>query len=105
MYRLAVRLRRNCRFNSTSTGISLSPSKPENPDANLPAPEPAQPQQEVESQPNPFHTHAFFRSLESSFPTPVARSLTHATRDLLVDRLTRAQRDGLALKDLDNVRI
>ena len=52
----------------------------------------------------PFHTHAFFRALERSFPTPTARSLMRATRALLVDRVGRVKRDGLAVKDLDNVR-
>ncbi|KAG9317542.1 hypothetical protein JVU11DRAFT_1748 [Chiua virens] len=43
----------------------------------------------------PFHTHAFFRALEGSFPTPTARSLMRATRALLVDRIGRVKRDGL----------
>ncbi|KAN0097373.1 hypothetical protein V8E55_001819 [Tylopilus felleus] len=50
----------------------------------------------------PFHTHAFFRALEHSFPTPTARSLMRATRALLVDRIGRVKRDGLTVKDLDN---
>ncbi|KAH0840011.1 hypothetical protein J3R83DRAFT_973 [Lanmaoa asiatica] len=50
----------------------------------------------------PFHTHAFFRALEHSFPTPTARSLMRATRALLVDRVGRVKRDGLAIKDIDN---
>ena len=53
----------------------------------------------------PFHTHAFFAALERSFPTPTARSLMRATRALLVDRIGRVRRDGLTVKDLDNVRI
>ena len=52
----------------------------------------------------PFHTHAFFRALEHSFPTPTARSLMRATRALLVDRVGRVKRDGLTVKDIDNVR-
>jgi hypothetical protein len=52
----------------------------------------------------PFHTHAFFRALEGSFPTPTARSLMRATRALLVDRVGRVKRDGLTVKDIDNVR-
>ena len=52
----------------------------------------------------PFHTHAFFLALERSFPTPTARSLMRATRALLVDRVGRVKRDGLTVKDLDNVR-
>ena len=55
------------------------------------------------SPPPPFHTHAFFAALERTFPTPVARSLTCATRGLLVDRFDRVKRDGLTRKDLDNV--
>jgi len=53
--------------------------------------------------PPPFHTHAFFAALERTFPTPVARSLTRATRGLLIDRFDRVKRDGLTRKDLDNV--
>lgn len=51
----------------------------------------------------PFHTHNFFVVLEKSFPTPTARSLMRATRALLVDRLGRVRREGLTVKDLDNV--
>lgn len=53
----------------------------------------------------PFHTHAFFTALEKTFPTPTARSLMRATRALLVDRLGRVRREGLTVKDLDNVRL
>lgn len=52
----------------------------------------------------PFHTHAFFLALERSFSTPTASSLMRATRALLVDRVGRVKRDGLTVKDLDNVR-
>ncbi len=52
----------------------------------------------------PFHTHAFFTALEKTFPTPTARSLMRATRGLLVDRIGRVRREGLQVKDLDNVR-
>lgn len=52
----------------------------------------------------PFHTHAFLVVLEKSFPTPTARSLMRATRALLVDRIGRVRREGLTVKDLDNVR-
>jgi hypothetical protein len=52
----------------------------------------------------PFHTHAFVSALEKSFPTPTARSLMRATRALLVDRIDRVRREGLTVKDLDNVR-
>ncbi|OAX43904.1 hypothetical protein K503DRAFT_18568 [Rhizopogon vinicolor AM-OR11-026] len=52
----------------------------------------------------PFHTHAFFVALEKSFPTPTARSLMRATRALLVDRTGRVRREGLTVKDMDNVR-
>jgi hypothetical protein len=51
----------------------------------------------------PFHTHAFFTALEKTFPTPTARSLMRATRALLVDRVGRVRREGLTVKDLDNV--
>lgn len=53
----------------------------------------------------PFHTHQFFKVLEKTFPTPTARSLMRATRALLVDRVGRVRREGLTVKDLDNVRI
>lgn len=53
----------------------------------------------------PFHTHQFFTALEKTFPTPTARSLMRATRALLVDRVGRVRREGLTVKDLDNVRI
>lgn len=52
----------------------------------------------------PFHTHAFFTALERTFPEPTARSLMRATRALLVDRIGRVRREGLTVKDLDNVR-
>lgn len=51
----------------------------------------------------PFHTHAFFRALEKTFPEETARSLMRATRALLVDRIGRVRREGLTIKDLDNV--
>jgi len=51
----------------------------------------------------PFHTHQFFTALEKTFPTPTARSLMRATRALLVDRVGRVRREGLTVKDLDNV--
>ncbi|KAJ3785102.1 hypothetical protein GGU10DRAFT_269975 [Lentinula aff. detonsa] len=50
----------------------------------------------------PFHTHAFFKELEKSFPTATARSLMRATRALLVDRIGKVRREGLTHKDLDN---
>jgi hypothetical protein len=53
----------------------------------------------------PFHTHAFVTALEKTFPTPTARSLMRATRALLVDRIGRVRREGLTVKDLDNVRV
>lgn len=52
----------------------------------------------------PFHTHAFFTALEKTFPVPTARSLMRATRALLVDRVGKVRREGLTVKDLDNVR-
>ena len=51
----------------------------------------------------PFHTHAFFRALEKTFPEQTARSLMRATRALLVDRIGKVRREGLTVKDLDNV--
>ena len=70
--------------------------------SNLPIPRPAQ-KSPVYSRP-PFHTHSFFAALEKSFPTPIARNLMRATRALLTDRVNRVRRDGLTMKDLDNVR-
>lgn len=51
----------------------------------------------------PFHTHTFFKALEKTFPEVTARSLMRATRALLVDRIGRVRREGLTVKDLDNV--
>jgi len=51
----------------------------------------------------PFHTHTFFAALEKTFPEQIARSLMRATRALLVDRIGRVRREGLTVKDLDNV--
>jgi hypothetical protein len=51
----------------------------------------------------PFHTHAFVTALEKSFPTPVARSLMTTTKALLIDRINNVRREGLTVKDLDNV--
>lgn len=51
----------------------------------------------------PFHTHAFFTALEKTFPEQTARSLMRATRALLVDRIGKVRREGLTVKDLDNV--
>ncbi|KAF5322479.1 hypothetical protein D9619_000421 [Psilocybe cf. subviscida] len=50
----------------------------------------------------PFHTHTFYKALEKTFPEEIARSLMRATRALLVDRIGRVRREGLAVKDLDN---
>jgi hypothetical protein len=52
---------------------------------------------------SPFHTHAFFRALEKTFPEQTARSLMRATSALLVDRIGKVRREGLTVKDLDNV--
>lgn len=51
----------------------------------------------------PFHTHTFFTALEKTFPEQTARSLMRATRALLVDRIGKVRREGLTVKDLDNV--
>jgi hypothetical protein len=51
----------------------------------------------------PFHTHAFFRALEKTFPEQTARSLMCATRALLIDRIGKVKKEGLTVKDLDNV--
>ncbi|KAF8842284.1 hypothetical protein BDN67DRAFT_966048 [Paxillus ammoniavirescens] len=74
---------------SPPTGISGPPARSNPP---IPAPYTAP----------PFHTHAFFATLERTFPTPTARSLMRATRALLVDRVGRVRREGLTMQDLDN---
>ena len=51
----------------------------------------------------PFHTHAFFTALEKTFPEQTARSLMRATRALLIDRIGKVRKEGLTVKDLDNV--
>jgi hypothetical protein len=53
----------------------------------------------------PFHTYKLFIALEQTFPTPIARTLMRSTRNLLVDRISKVQRDALDVKDLDNVGI
>ena len=53
----------------------------------------------------PFHTHAFFKALEKTFPEETARGLMRATRALLVDRLGRVRGEALTVKDLDNVNL
>lgn len=102
--------------NSRSLSISLSPpsslATPQGSASSfsdghsLPLPTQITPQvlahPHVSSNP-PFHTHSFFLVLERTFPTPVARALMRATRGLLVDRIGRVRREGLGLKDLDNV--
>lgn len=51
----------------------------------------------------PFNTHRFFKALEPSFPSPIARNLMRATRALLVDRIGRVKRDALTVQDLESV--
>jgi hypothetical protein len=51
----------------------------------------------------PFHTHSFVKELEKTFPTTTARHLMRATRALLVDRISRVNREGLTVRDLENV--
>lgn len=80
-----------------SSGLSESSNQ-------LVSAEPSKSQSGVPSYPHPpFNTHQFFVTLEKTFPTPTARSLMRATRALLVDRAGRVRREGLAVKDLDNV--
>ncbi|TRM68050.1 hypothetical protein BD626DRAFT_395568 [Schizophyllum amplum] len=50
----------------------------------------------------PFHTHAFYRELQKTFPHTTARHLMRATRALLVDRIGRVRREAVTHKDLDN---
>jgi hypothetical protein len=99
--------------NSRTLSISLSPSTSSPTFASsssnghsLPLPPQTTPtaltNPHVSSNP-PFHTHSFFLVLERTFPTPVARALMRVTRGLLVDRIGRVRREGLGLKDLDNV--
>jgi len=87
---------------SSSTPLESAPSPPatfSGPPARTYQPDPSQPYTAP-----PFHTHAFFVALEKSFPTPTARSLMRATRALLVDRVGRVRREGLTVKDMENVR-
>ncbi|KAI0721883.1 hypothetical protein C8T65DRAFT_734872 [Cerioporus squamosus] len=49
----------------------------------------------------PFNTHKFFKVLEESFPTPIARNLMRVARALLVDRIGRVKRDALTTQDLE----
>ena len=101
---------------STSSAISTSipsPPPPDAPNAGTTGP-PSGPSPPVPSRAHmniaptysnpPFHTHRFVTALEKTFPTPTARSLMRATRALLVDRVGRVKREGLAVGDLENVR-
>jgi hypothetical protein len=84
-----------------STDPYSGPSESSN---QLVSAEPSKSQSGMPSYPHPpFHTHQFFVTLEQTFPTPTARSLMRATRALLVDRAGRVRREGLTVKDLDNV--
>lgn len=93
----------------TSTFVSSFSKDPrQGGNSNPPDQVPGVPSTEVSRVPTysnpPFHTHAFFTALEKTFPTPTARSLMRATRALLVDRVGKVRREGLTVKDLDNVR-
>lgn len=84
--------------NTTSSSGTNEPS------SNVPSIIKHEPSSPMSSHP-PFHTHAFFTALEKTFPTATAQTLMSATRALLVDRLDRVRREGLTVKDLDNVRL
>jgi hypothetical protein len=101
---------------TSSSAVQTSsppPSPPETSQVNISGP-PSPPTPPVPARPlmnmpptyqnPPFHTHKFVAELEKTFPTPTARSLMRATRALLVDRIGRVKREGLAVKDLENVR-
>ncbi|KAJ3824580.1 hypothetical protein EV361DRAFT_800408 [Lentinula raphanica] len=82
--------------------VSSSGPEPEPEHSNLPSTiHPHEVYTSAYSHP-PFHTHAFFKELEKTFPTNTARSLMRATRALLVDRIGKVRREGLTHKDLDN---
>jgi len=54
---------------------------------------------------NPFDTHKVFKQLEKDFPSPIAHTLMRATRGLLMDRIAKAGREGVDVKEAENVSI
>ena len=52
---------------------------------------------------NPFDTHKVFRQLEKEFPSPIAHTLMRAARGLLIDRIAKARREGVDVKEVENV--
>ena len=90
--------------NDTSVDASV-PARfvhpPIDPRTNLPFPHQAP--HATEHMIPPFNTYRFFRVLEDSFPTVIARNLMRATRALLVDRVGRVKRDALTNQDLESV--
>lgn len=54
---------------------------------------------------NPFDTHKVFKRLEEDFPSPVAHTLMRATRGLLIDRISKARREGVDVKEAENVSV
>ncbi|KAF8312862.1 hypothetical protein DL93DRAFT_2059620 [Clavulina sp. PMI_390] len=51
---------------------------------------------------NPFDTHKVFKRLEQDFPSPIAHTIMRATRGLLIDRIHKARRDGVDIKEAEN---
>jgi hypothetical protein len=90
---------------TTSTNEDADPDEDDTPrSSNVPSVPERRPSSNIPSYTRPpFHTHQFFTALEKTFPPQTARSLMRATRALLVDRVGRIKREGLTVKDLDNV--
>lgn len=84
--------------NSTHLTVIMSPNR-----INTNAPN-------IDNQPpsrlsNPFDTHKMFKQLENDFPSPIAHTLMRAVRGLLMDRIAKARREGLDVKEAENVSI
>lgn len=77
--------------------VIMSPTTvdPDNPNAELP------PSRLL----NPFDTHRVFQALEKEFPSPIAHTLMRATRGMLIDRISRAKREGVDVQESENVRL
>jgi len=94
-------------FMSSEPSSSTGPSSGTNSSSSVPpnaiSIRDPQPSSDFLPQITPFHTYKLFTALESTFATPVARTLMESVRGLLVDRTFKIRRDALDVKDLDNV--
>jgi hypothetical protein len=52
---------------------------------------------------NPFDTHKVFKQLEKDFASPIAHTLMRTARGLLIDRIAKARREGVDVKEAENV--